>query len=128
LALVQAQWGRPERARQLLSKSGKPRVRMSDFIILLAASADEPEMALANIRLNPYYRNYRFLVTEPGLKPLYGDGAFQQLLRDTYPDWVRLLSEQREILVAPPPNLPSPQEFIKANGMQAGPNGTKGTD
>jgi adenylate cyclase len=123
IGLVQAQQGRFDNARRVLHKIGKPRARMSDFVILLAAASNEPAMAIENLRLNPYYRNYRYLVTEQGLKPLYRDAAFQQLLSDTYPEWVKMLAEQSEVLAVPPPVLPAPAGFLKSSGLE-----TRATD
>ena len=121
-------WFRPSKddsimPGRVLHKIGKPRVRMSDFVILLAAASNEPAMAIENLRLNPYYRNYRYLVTEQGLRPLYGDAGFQQLLSDTYPEWVKMLAEQSEILTVPPPVLPAPAGFLKSSGLE-----TRATD
>ncbi len=117
LGLVQTQQGRFDMARQVLTKIGKPRARMSDFVILLAAASNEHRMAIENLRLNPYFRNYRYLVTEEGLRPLYGDAGFQQLLSETYTEWVKMLSEQSEILAVPPPVLPAPGHFLRSNGL-----------
>ncbi len=118
LALAQVRQGREAFARQTLARFGAVFSCRVDTPILLAAALGMPREAIRNIEVNPYYQNYRYLVTEPWLKPLYGEQAFQELLDKSYIDWVRGLEEVRDSLPAQPPKLPSPGEFLAANGIR----------
>ena len=118
LALAQLRQGREDFARQTLAAYGAVLAGRLDTQILITTALAMPKEALRNIELNPYYQSYRYLVTEPGLKPLYGVASFQQLLDTRYTEWARTLEELRDSLPSKPPQLASPGEFLAANGFR----------
>jgi tetratricopeptide (TPR) repeat protein len=112
LALAQLRQGRPELARATLARYGDVVAHRLDTSILLTADLGMHQAAVRNIEVSPYYQNYRYLVTEPALRPLHSDEQFRVLLDKTYTEWVRTLAELKESLPAQPPKLPPPGEFL----------------
>ena len=114
LALAELRQGRPAFAREVVRKHSAPSPRRLDDLILLTAGLGMPREAIENIEASHYYRNYRYLVTEPGLKPLYQEPGFETLLVQTYHEWRETLAEYGDELPVQPPVLPTPTEFLES--------------
>ncbi len=100
-------------ARRILKTLPPPQPRrLADEIILLS-SIGESAKALQAIESSFHWRNYRFLVTEPELKPLHSLPQFQRLLERTYSDWLAITAAHADTALAKPPELPTPAEFLR---------------
>jgi TolB-like protein/tetratricopeptide (TPR) repeat protein len=115
-ALFLIRSGRLDAARNLASKLGPPLPRRIEDEILLLAALGKYDEAIKAIDDSIYFRNYRFLVTEPGLRPLHSHPGFKRLLEQTYPHWQAALLDLGPSLSVQPPALPSPSEFLRTNG------------
>ena len=112
LALAQLRQGRSEFGREVVRKHGAVSPRSLDDLILLTAGLGMPREAIENLEASHFYRNYRYLATEPGLKPLYGDPGFRKLLEETYQEWNGMLADVGDSLPVQPPVLPAPKELL----------------
>jgi len=118
IALSLAKQGKLSNAQEIVRGLGPPVPhRVSDEILLLLAVGHH-RSALQAIEASFHHQNYRFLVTEPGLKPLYGEPEFRWLLEKTHTEWASLLKESGDSLPARPPALPTLAEFMRTNGFK----------
>ena len=117
LALAMAARNNLEGARSIVRQMSSPVPRRLPHEILLLAAIGEKEKAIDAIEASIHYRNYRFLATEPGLKPLWNEARFRKLLRKTWPEWMALQEAHGSRVVAKPPTLPAPADFLRAEGL-----------
>jgi TolB-like protein/Flp pilus assembly protein TadD len=122
LALAQVRQGRTNFGREVVRRHGLVSRRSLDDVILLTAALGMPQAAVENIDTNPFYRNYRYLVSEPGLEPLYDEPEFRKLLSQTYSEWNRMLADYGDSLPVRPPELPSPDEFVEEHASSKNPS------
>jgi TolB-like protein len=114
-ALNYARWGNHQTAKAVAAKLGPPLPRRAEYEILLLAALGRKQEALQTIEQSIFFNNYRFLITEPGLRPLYSEPGFKALLDKAYPRWQAVLREFGPSLPARPPLLPTPVDFLLAN-------------
>ncbi|MBI4893825.1 MAG: tetratricopeptide repeat protein [Acidobacteria bacterium] len=112
IALAAAMQPDPALARQMVQAARARGPRSYDWLIRAAALIGDKDTAIDEIFGSPYYRNYRWVVTEPSLRPFRGDRRFQSLVRGLYDDWNRNLTALRAGLHHPPPALPSPDQYF----------------
>jgi serine/threonine-protein kinase len=113
LGLMSARKGRIDEARQILESFETRPSRANDYPIRLAAMVGKKELALDLIRENQLFRNYRWLVSEPDIAPLHTEPRYRALLVDLYQKWQRDLSTLGPSLPVLPPDLPTPEDFLK---------------
>ena len=119
LALAMAAQNKLDASRSIVRQMPLPTPRRLPHEILLLAAIGEKEKAIDAIEASFHYRNYRFLVTEPGLKPLRNEARFRKLLRKSWPEWTELQEAHGSRVVAKPPTLPAPADFLRAEGLSA---------
>ena len=125
LALAELRQGRPGLGREVVRKHGALGPRSLDDLILLTVGLGMTREAIQNLEASHYYRNYRYLVTEPGLKPLYREPGFERLLVQTYQQWREILAEFGHALPVQPPVLPTPNEFLQSLAPSGGGRGAE---
>ena len=84
----------------------------NNHLIRLAALVREDDLAIRLVRTNQYYRNYRWLITNPDIATLRSNPAFRDLLHELYAKWQRDVAEGGPSLPARPPKLPAPQAYL----------------
>ena len=104
------------RARQIVQHCRAQGPRTYDWLIRAAALLGDKDGAIDEIYGSPYYRNYRWVVTEPSLLRFRGDRRFQDLVRGLYDEWQRRLRVLQAGLRQPPPALPAPDEYFTGTG------------
>ena len=100
------------RGRQTLERYRSQGPRGMDWLVRISALVGEKDIAIDLIESSTFYRNYRWVVTEPSLRPFRGDARFQELVRRLHADWQRDLTALREGLRRPPPTLPTPDQYF----------------
>jgi tetratricopeptide (TPR) repeat protein len=118
LALALAKQNKLNEAREMVSRMPPPMPRRTPLEIQLRCLIGQTEEAIRLIEKSAYFRNYRFLVTDPELKPLYAAARFQRLLEETHPMWVDLTRAYGQAAMARPPSLPPPTEFLRAQAVR----------
>ncbi|NIP60973.1 MAG: tetratricopeptide repeat protein [Gemmatimonadetes bacterium] len=85
------------------------------YFISLCALAGEHDLAMDLIRRQvTWASSYRYLVGDPTLRPLRDHPGFAELLRARHARWTELVGGIQD-LPAPPPSLPTPDEFLDAS-------------
>lgn len=112
LGLVAVRKGQYEEGRQVVNKFRERSGFGSNHLIKLAAAVGEEDFAIRLVRTNQYYRNYRWLVTDPDMATLRNSPAFRELLNELYARWQRDVAELGPSFPAPPPKLPTPQAYL----------------
>jgi len=112
LALAQAMQGRPDAARSALGRFKIGRRYRDESPILLCALSGDKDLLLKQIDNSAYFRNYRWLIGEPLLKPYRKYPHFQALARKLYEEWKTDLVELEASLPVSPSPLPAPQEYF----------------
>jgi TolB-like protein/Tfp pilus assembly protein PilF len=115
LALVAVRKGQYDEGRQVLNKFRDRSGFGNNHLIRLAAAVGEADLAIRLVRSSQYYRNYRWLVTDPDMATLRKNPAFRELLLELYARWQRDLAGAGPSLPAPPPKLPTPQAYLTQN-------------
>jgi TolB-like protein/tetratricopeptide (TPR) repeat protein len=117
IALAMAAQNKLDAARSIVRQMPPAVPQRLPHEILLLAAIGEKERAIDAIGTSFHYRNYRFLVTEPGLKPLWNEVRFRKLLRKSWPEWMALQEAYGSRVVAKPPTLPAPADFLRSEGL-----------
>jgi TolB-like protein/tetratricopeptide (TPR) repeat protein/tRNA A-37 threonylcarbamoyl transferase component Bud32 len=114
-ALAAAMQGNLGPARQAVDRFRSQGPRAYDWLLRAAALAGEKDSAIDQIESSTFYRNYRWVVTEPSLRPFRKDPRFQDLVRRLYDEWQRNLAALRDGLHYPPPVLTTPDQYFSAD-------------
>lgn len=84
------------------------------FLVSLAALAGAHDEAMALLEQERTWgASYRYLVSDPTLRPLHDHEAFRRLLETRYQTWLQVADRAQQAVPAPPP-LPTPQEAVAA--------------
>ena len=83
-----------------------------DWLILTAALSGETDSAIDLIDTSVFFRNYRWVVTEPSMDGLRTNRRFQDLVRRLYGDWQRNVSTLQAGMKYPPPAMPTPDQYF----------------
>lgn len=118
LALALAKQNKLMEAREVISRMPPPMPRRTPLEIELLSLIGQTDEAIRLIENSTYFRSYRFLVTDPELKPLYASPKFHRLLESTHPKWLEFTKAYGQAAVARPPVLPSPADFLRAQGIR----------
>jgi tetratricopeptide (TPR) repeat protein len=112
LATIAARRGQIEEARQVLNKFDTTSSRATDYPIKLASLVGENNLAIDLIRNSSLHKNYRWLVSDPGVASLRNEPRFRQLLYELYQKWHDDLAQLGPSLPVLPPKLPTPEEYL----------------
>jgi serine/threonine protein kinase/Flp pilus assembly protein TadD len=112
LALSKAAQGHPDIARVAVKQFKSPERQRGVHYAVLCALAGEKELLVEEIKSHTYYRNYRWLVSEPVLRPYRNYPPYQKLVRDLHQEWQRNLTELGRYLPVQPIKLPHPDEYL----------------
>ena len=112
IALARAVQGHPEIARQMIGKLAIDEKTRRDSVVLLCALAGEKDLLISQISKHPYIRNYRWLVTQPLLRPYRDYPPFQKLVHELYAEWQRNLAEIGPTLPQKPAQLLSAAQYL----------------
>ena len=112
IALARAEQGHPEIAKQMIGKLATDERTRRDSVVLLYALAGEKDLLISQISKHAYIRNYRWLVTQPLLRPYRDYPPFQKLVFELYAEWQRNLAEVGPSLPQKPPQLPSAVQYL----------------
>jgi hypothetical protein len=85
----------------VVNKFREPSGFGSNHLIKLAAAVGEEDFAIRLVRTNQYYRNYRWLVTDPDMATFRNSPAFRELLNELYARWQRDVAELGPSFPAP---------------------------
>lgn len=118
LALALAKQNKLKEAREVISRMPPPMPRRTPLEIELRSLVGQTDEAIRLIEDSTHFRNYRFLVTDPELRPLYSSARFQRLLESTYQSWVEFTKTYGQAAMARPPVLPAPGDFLRAQGIR----------
>ena len=113
LALVAVRKGQVEEGKRVLEKFRDRPGFGNNHLIRLAAAVGEDDLAIRLVRTSQYYRNYRWLVTDPDMANLRNNPAFRELLNELYARWKHDVAEFGTSLPARPPKLPTPQAYLR---------------
>jgi tetratricopeptide (TPR) repeat protein len=112
LALVLVRQNRRQEALEVVGQLPPPMARRVPVEIQVRAALEQHAEAFQLLENSVLFRNYRFLVTEPSLQPLYGTSRFRRLVESTYPQWEELTRQFAAGALIKPPALPGPAEFF----------------
>ena len=112
LGLLATRRGQSEEGKRVLDKFRDRSSFGSNHLIKLAAAVGDADFAIHLVRTSQYYRNYRWLITDPDMATLRSHGAFRELLNELYAKWQRDIAELGPSLPARPPRLPTPQAYL----------------
>jgi tetratricopeptide (TPR) repeat protein len=105
MLLAKAAQGSPEIAKRAVKELATPERHRSPNLILLVALAGDKNLLVDQIAKHAYVRNYRWLVSEPLIRPYRSDPAFQRLAHLLYDEWRQNLKEIGPLLPVQPPKL-----------------------
>ena len=112
LAAIAAKMGNPYPASRVFAET-VPGIRAEDQLLLLDIAVGSSSRLIADLVRHPLSNNYRWLVSEPSLKRFRNEASFRMTLQDLYRQWQKDLSEIGPRLPAQPPQLPTPDEFLR---------------
>jgi hypothetical protein len=111
LAVARAAQGRPDVARAALKRVATLGRGLRDDIVLLGALAGEKDLVVEEMTKTSI-SSYRWLISEPLLRPYRSYAPFQKRVRDLYQRWQSTLAAVGPSLPVQPPKLPGPDEYL----------------
>jgi serine/threonine protein kinase/tetratricopeptide (TPR) repeat protein len=112
LGLLATRRGQSEEGKRVLDKFRDRSSFGSNHLIKLAAAVGDADFAIHLVRTSQYYRNYRWLITDPDMSTLRNHAAFRELLNELYSKWQRDIAELGPSLPTLPPKLPTPRAYL----------------
>jgi len=112
LGLLATRRGQSEEGKRVLDKFRDRPSFGSNHLIKLAAAVGDADFAIQLVRNSQYYRNYRWLISDPDMATLRDNLAFRHLLDELYERWQSDVAELGPSLPARPPKLPTPQSYL----------------
>jgi tetratricopeptide (TPR) repeat protein len=112
LALLAVRKGQVEEGKRVVEKFRDRPGFGNNHLIRLAAAVREDDLAIRLVRTSQFYRNYRWILSDPDMAALRNNPAYRDLLNELYAKWQRDVAEVGPSLSAAPPKLPDPQAYL----------------
>jgi hypothetical protein len=112
MALARAAQGDRKIARRAVKQFRSSERQRGIYFALLCALAGEKDLLVNEIANHTYYRNYRWLVSEPVLRTYRDYPPYRKLVRDLHEEWQRNLNQLSPALPLQPPKLPDPDQYL----------------